>query len=96
MSSPPAAEPASDGALAGASPENDMDAEMVDAQQAPSRTVNGTSSNMNTDAPAAETQPTSSGAHHNRKDATLREFLSKMDEYAPIVWPTVQYLHALD
>lgn len=32
-----------------------------------------------------ETQPTTSTPHHNRKDATLREFLSKMDDYAPII-----------
>jgi hypothetical protein len=33
----------------------------------------------------AETTTTSGLANQNRKDVTLREFLSKMDEYAPIV-----------
>lgn len=32
-----------------------------------------------------DTQPTSSLPNQNRKDTTLREFLSKMDDYAPIV-----------
>ncbi|KAK5560810.1 hypothetical protein LTR46_001118 [Exophiala xenobiotica] len=33
----------------------------------------------------AETTTTSGLANQNRKDVTLREFLSKMDEYAPII-----------
>ncbi|RMZ88736.1 hypothetical protein DV736_g4032, partial [Chaetothyriales sp. CBS 134916] len=36
-------------------------------------------------AAAATSTSTSTGAYHNRKDTTLREFLGKMDEYAPII-----------
>ena len=38
-----------------------------------------TGPNLDTDAPAADTKPPS------KKDTSLREFLDKMDDYAPIV-----------
>ncbi|KIW60751.1 hypothetical protein PV05_00944 [Exophiala xenobiotica] len=53
---------------------------------APNETSSGT---LDHDFTQSETQPaetTTSGlSHHNRKDVTLREFLSKMDDYAPII-----------
>ncbi len=53
---------------------------------APNEASSGT---LDHDFTQSETQPaetTTSGlSHHNRKDVTLREFLSKMDDYAPIV-----------
>jgi len=75
----------------------DIDTEMGDTQEiSTSRNPNETSSTtLDHEFSQAETQPASSAAHHNRKDATLREFLSKMDDYAPIVrdslglaWPS--------
>ena len=68
----------------------DTDAEMQDAstQDATIRLNESTDLDMTTQ---TDTQhaPTGSGpsnlSHHNRKDVTLREFLSKMDDYAPIV-----------
>ena len=74
-----------------------VDEEMTNAvDQPPSPLPNGTqdhsSSTMDHDYnPQPETQPSQSAPHHNRKDATLREFLSKMDEYAPIV----RYFHPI-
>ncbi|RMZ75348.1 hypothetical protein DV738_g5517, partial [Chaetothyriales sp. CBS 135597] len=72
--------------------ETDVDTEMTDAQPRSQETVNGTASAMDADTQVSDTQrpapaatSTSTGAYHNRKDATLREFLSKMDEYAPII-----------
>jgi hypothetical protein len=86
MSSPPAAERASSGTPQAAELDADVDAEMMDTQGPPTQNINGiASSKMDTDPPAQGTPPTSSGTNHNRKDATLREFLSKMDDYAPIV-----------
>lgn len=65
----------------------DVDAEMTDSQVPAAPTTNGPSSNVEPDyTQQQETQATSNASHHNRKDATLREFLSKMDDYAPIVW----------
>lgn len=81
----------------------DVDAEMEDAQD-PTTTTNNNNNNIAaTSAPRnpneavvdseftqPETQPTTTSglAHQNRKDVTLREFLSKMDDYAPIVRTT--------
>jgi hypothetical protein len=91
MSSPPTQPERGDPAV----PNNDVDAEMEDAQdlsagptapragqnEDPSATI-GDDFNMQ-----SGTQGTTGGglAHPNRKDVSLREFLSKMDDYAPIV-----------
>jgi hypothetical protein len=66
-----------------------VDEEMTNAADAPiSPLPNGTqdhsSSTMDHDH-NVQAQSSGNAPHHNRKDATLREFLSKMDEYAPIV-----------
>jgi len=67
------------------------DEEMTNAVDAPASPLpNGTqdhsSSTMDHDYnPQTEAQSSHHAPHHNRKDATLREFLSKMDDYAPIV-----------
>lgn len=71
-----------------------VDAEMEDiadpaGNASTSRNPNDTS--MDHDFTQSEAQPATAAAgggglaHHNRKDVTLREFLSKMDDYAPIV-----------
>jgi hypothetical protein len=68
----------------------DLDAEMQDAstQDAAARENDNTDQDMTaqteTQQPATGSAP-SGTAQHNRKDVTLREFLSKMDDYAPIV-----------
>lgn len=71
-----------------------MDAEMEDqTQEISSGTVQNTSSatleGENSTQPQGDTQQTtgatSTFSHQNRKDVSLREFLSKMDDYAPIV-----------
>jgi hypothetical protein len=61
-----------------------VDAEMTDnAPPAGGNTlVNGTSPTADQDMTEAQAP---SQPQHNRKDATLREFLAKMDDYAPIV-----------
>jgi hypothetical protein len=61
-----------------------VDAEMTDntAPAAGNTLVNGASSNADQDMTEAQAP---SQPQHNRKDATLREFLAKMDDYAPIV-----------
>lgn len=61
----------------------DLDAEMADTQANTSATANGATSNP--DQEMQDTQPAPAAAQQNRKDATLREFMSKMDDYAPIV-----------
>ncbi|RMD43610.1 hypothetical protein DV735_g1562, partial [Chaetothyriales sp. CBS 134920] len=73
-------------------PDTDVDTVMTDAQPRSQEAVNGTASAMETDTQVSDTQrtgaaatSTSTGAYNNRKDATLREFLGKMDEYAPII-----------
>ena len=43
------------------------------------------SSTLDHETQPADNQAPLPSAQHNRKDATLREFLSKMDDYAPIV-----------
>lgn len=87
MSSPTEAAPGGDSAVR----EMDVDAEMQDAstqEPAPTRQNEDADQDL---VPQAETQQPATGAgpsglsHQNRKDATLREFLSKMDDYAPIV-----------
>jgi hypothetical protein len=66
--------------------DRDLDAEMEDTQEdATAHTQDPSSSTLDHEATQTETQPTSSLPHQNRKDTTLREFLSKMDDYAPIV-----------
>jgi hypothetical protein len=79
--------------LAPAEETSDMpvDEEMTNAVDQPASPLpNGTqdhsSSTMDHDYnPHPEGQTSQTAPHHNRKDATLREFLGKMDEYAPIV-----------
>jgi hypothetical protein len=84
MSSPtPADLPADNVPSADADADVDVDAEMTDAQNASGPIANGISSTVEPD--SAPEQPSTTASHHNRKDATLREFLSKMDDYAPIV-----------
>jgi hypothetical protein len=84
MSSPTPADPPTDNVPAAeAEADVDVDAEMTDAQNPSGATANGTSSTVEPD--TAPEQPAPTASHHNRKDATLREFLSKMDDYAPIV-----------
>ncbi|KIY01217.1 uncharacterized protein Z520_02769 [Fonsecaea multimorphosa CBS 102226] len=74
-----------------ASREIDVDAEMEDAttQDAPARQEENVDHDMTTQTETQQpgaTATTASGLpHHNRKDVTLREFLSKMDDYAPII-----------
>ncbi|ETI21136.1 hypothetical protein G647_07480 [Cladophialophora carrionii CBS 160.54] len=70
--------------------ELDLDAEMQDAstQDAAARPNDSTDQDMTaqTDTQQPTTGSAPSGlAQHNRKDVTLREFLSKMDDYAPII-----------
>jgi hypothetical protein len=68
----------------------DLDAEMQDAgtQDSTARQNENADLDMTTQADTQQA-PTGSApsnlSHHNRKDVTLREFLSKMDDYAPIV-----------
>ena len=84
MSSPTPAGPPTDDATKDPENEFDIDAEMTDTQNASAPHANG--ANIDPEYPAQqEHQPTTTGPHHNRKDATLREFLSKMDDYSPIV-----------
>ncbi|KIW98204.1 uncharacterized protein Z519_01788 [Cladophialophora bantiana CBS 173.52] len=69
----------------------DADAEMEDAttQDAAARQDENVDHDMTTQTDTQQpgaTATTASGLpHHNRKDVTLREFLSKMDDYAPII-----------
>jgi hypothetical protein len=70
--------------------EVDIDAEMEDPQEAPEarNPIDTTSGAPDPETAQSEAQPatTTSGLQQqNRKDVTLREFLSKMDDYAPIV-----------
>lgn len=79
-------------------PDPDVDAEMEDIQDASAETSAPRAGPQNEQSSAtieedfnmqAGTQGTTTGAtglaQQNRKDVTLREFLSKMDDYAPIV-----------
>jgi hypothetical protein len=75
--------------------ERDPDADMEDPQEdTTTHTQEPSSSTIDHEPTQPESQPTSSLPHQNRKDTTLREFLSKMDDYAPIVWTQLssQYL----
>ncbi|OAP57323.1 hypothetical protein AYL99_08061 [Fonsecaea erecta] len=69
----------------------DVDAEMADAltQDAPARQEENVDHDMTTQTDTQQpgaTATTGSGLlNQNRKDVTLREFLSKMDDYAPII-----------
>ena len=66
--------------------ERDIDADMEDSQEdTTTRTQEPASSTLDHEPTQTETQPTGSLQNQNRKDTTLREFLSKMDDYAPIV-----------
>jgi hypothetical protein len=66
--------------------ERHLDADMEDPQEdVTTHTQDPSSSTLDHEPTQPETQPTSSLPHMNRKDTTLREFLSKMDDYAPIV-----------
>ncbi|KIV93848.1 hypothetical protein PV10_05032 [Exophiala mesophila] len=92
MASPPTATDQQNGTLTkDDGVDVDVDAEMADTQDAPAqpRNPNETSStNLDNEYSQPETQsaPGVAGlAHHDRKDVTLREFLSKMDDYAPII-----------
>ena len=70
---------------------NDFDAAMEDAntQELEARQTENVDHEMamqiDTQQPSATATGASGLAHHNRKDVSLREFLSKMDDYAPIV-----------
>jgi hypothetical protein len=68
-----------------------VDEEMINAADpSASPLANGTQDNSSATMdhdynPQPEAQASQHASHHNRKDATLREFISKMDDYAPIV-----------
>lgn len=91
MSSPPAAIEEVD--------DIPVDEEMTNAADPPASPLpNGTLENSSATVdhdynPQTEGHPSQHATHHNRKDATLREFISKMDDYAPIVCasPSVQH-----
>jgi hypothetical protein len=87
MSSPTPADPSANDSIKDPELDVDIDAEMTDTQNASAPNANGaSSSNIDPEyPPQADNQQPTGGPHHNRKDATLREFLSKMDDYAPIV-----------
>lgn len=85
MSSPSPAQPTANDAPNEPEADFDVDAEMTDTQNPAAANANGASSNVEPEYPNQDNQPTTTASHHNRKDATLREFLSKMDDYAPIV-----------
>jgi hypothetical protein len=76
-----------------------VDEEMTNAADPPaSPLANGTlensSATMDHDYnPQPEAQTSQHSSHHNRKDATLREFISKMDDYAPIVRASLPAQH---
>ena len=83
MSSPPA--PVEDVGEIPVDEEMTTEVEVV-ASPLPNGTQDHSSSTMDHDFdPQTDTQPSQHAPHHNRKDVTLREFLSKMDDYAPIV-----------
>ena len=87
MSSPTPADTTTNDATRNPEIDVDIDAEMTDTQTLSVPNANGaSSSNIDPEyPPQQDNQPSTTAAHHNRKDATLREFLSKMDDYAPIV-----------
>jgi hypothetical protein len=70
----------------------DVDAEMTETQDAsavsaPRNDNEASSGALDQDSAQPETQHATAWglSPHNRKDVSLREFLSKMDDYAPIV-----------
>ena len=67
--------------------DQDIDADMADTQDNSTKHGQDTSSSTLDHEPTTQTstQPTTSSPHHNRKDTTLREFITKMDDYAPII-----------
>jgi len=66
---------------------NDIDAVMEDTEPIPppNPDASASSATMDHEPSQPDAQPATSAAQQSRKDATLREFLSKMDDYAPIV-----------
>jgi hypothetical protein len=71
-------------------PDLDHDEQMQDAVPVQNETEDQEMTTQN------DTQPTSGiAAHHNRKDVSLREFLSKMDDYAPIVSASLTFNSSL-
>lgn len=71
-------------------PDVDVDTEMVDTQDGSANRAAHNEAAMDPSSqsetqPATATATASSLLQQNRKDVTLREFLSKMDDYAPIV-----------
>jgi hypothetical protein len=72
--------------IGGLENEKDLDADMDDPQEEnAAHPQEPSSSTLDHEPTQTETQLTTSLPHQNRKDTTLREFLSKMDDYAPIV-----------
>ena len=67
--------------------EKDLDADMDDAgADTAAQAPEASTSTLDHEPMQTDMQPTTSSLpHQNRKDTTLREFLSKMDDYAPIV-----------
>ncbi len=63
----------------------DLDAEMQDASTQDATVRQDGDQDMTTQADTQQPTTGSSLSNQNRKDVTLREFLSKMDDYAPIV-----------
>ena len=75
-----------------------FDAEMEDVLGDNTKNAQeGSSSTLDNEAMPSDTQNIPALPHNNRKDTTLREFLSKMDDYAPIVCPSLSppYQHAV-
>lgn len=86
MSSPPPATDVVDESNKDADVELDLDTEMADTQEtAPNDNVGTSSATLENEFAQPEAQMANALPHLNRKDVTLREFLSKMDDYAPIV-----------
>lgn len=63
----------------------DLDAEMQDASTQDATARPDGDQDMTTQTDTQQPATGSGLGHQNRKDVTLREFLSKMDDYAPIV-----------
>ena len=85
MADPPDASPSAP-APGNDNVDRDLDADMQDTQDdSATHLQEASSSTMDHELQHGDSQPTTSFSHQNRKDTTLREFLSKMDDYAPIV-----------
>lgn len=84
--------------------EFDVDAEMEDQTQGDTSATAQNTSSATLDHEMGSTQQqdldgsgaTSSLPQQNRKDVTLREFLSKMDDYAPIVSLNIPSIRSTD